>query len=174
MFCEKCGAKVEDNSRFCPQCGAPLTPAAPVGPGPAGYGYGGAQPNYGAPQNMGADPTGQGPAGYGYGGTQSNYGAPQNMGAGPTGQGPTGYGYGGTQSGGLRVAMFIISIISAISALFVYLYGHNAFFREHGFNYASSPEWRFWNHGGGGPIIFAGLLVLAAVTFIVGLCLRKK
>lgn len=34
MFCPKCGAQVPDGTKFCPACGTPLNPAAPVG-GPA-------------------------------------------------------------------------------------------------------------------------------------------
>lgn len=29
MFCEKCGAKNEDNARFCETCGSPMTPIGP-------------------------------------------------------------------------------------------------------------------------------------------------
>ena len=47
MFCMKCGAKLEDGAKFCPQCGAAQTPAAPEsGPAPTAPQVGGpAQPH---------------------------------------------------------------------------------------------------------------------------------
>lgn len=77
-----------------------------------------------------------------------------------------------TQNGNLRVAMFIISAISAVSALFVYLYGHNALGGGDGW-YAESPQWGFWDHGDG-PMIFAVLVILAIMTLVLGLCFRGK
>ena len=32
MFCEKCGAKIEDGSAFCPECGAPVNQAPAQNP----------------------------------------------------------------------------------------------------------------------------------------------
>ena len=84
MVCPVCGAQNADGSQFCMNCGAQLTQA---GQSPAGYGYGGQQPNYGA-----APGAGQSQPGYGYGGQQPNYGAPQGA-----GQSQPGYGYGGQQ-----------------------------------------------------------------------------
>lgn len=93
MFCVRCGTKNDDGSQFCVSCGAPLTqagagPAGSVGQGPAGYGYGGAQPDYGTPPNYGMQPN--------YG-PQPNYGAAPIAGA-PMGQGQAGYGYPGVQT----------------------------------------------------------------------------
>jgi uncharacterized membrane protein len=35
LYCQKCGAQVSPDVRFCPTCGQPMTPGAPVGPAPA-------------------------------------------------------------------------------------------------------------------------------------------
>lgn len=32
MFCENCGAPLEEGARFCGNCGAPVEPVAPVAP----------------------------------------------------------------------------------------------------------------------------------------------
>lgn len=32
MFCENCGAPLDEGARFCENCGAPVEPVAPVAP----------------------------------------------------------------------------------------------------------------------------------------------
>ncbi len=61
MFCMKCGAKLEDGAKFCPQCGAAQTPAAPEsGPAPASPQVGGpAQPHRSSTSRQQAAPSPQ-------------------------------------------------------------------------------------------------------------------
>lgn len=71
----------------------------------------------------------------------------------------------------LRVAMFIISAISAVTAIIVYMYGHNAFYDDVWIS--SSPKSRFWERGNG-ISVFIFLLVLTIITFVIGLCCKKE
>lgn len=70
----------------------------------------------------------------------------------------------------IRLAMFLICGISAISAFFLWLYGNNVFYYDSW--YSSSPEWWFYNEGGINVFFF--IVAIAAISGIIGLCVRKK
>lgn len=36
-FCTNCGSKIDDEARFCPDCGAPVVPERAVGRGKEGF-----------------------------------------------------------------------------------------------------------------------------------------
>lgn len=70
----------------------------------------------------------------------------------------------------LRLAMFLICGISAISAFFLWIYGHNAFYHDSW--YSSSPEWWFYNEGGINVFFFA--MAVSVISGVIGLCCKKK
>ena len=71
----------------------------------------------------------------------------------------------------VRMMMFIISAISAITALIVYMYGHDFFYDDVWLS--SAPSFEFWEYGNG-PIVFLFLVMIAIGAFIIGLCCAKK
>lgn len=77
-----------------------------------------------------------------------------------------------TNSGGidLRLAMLLICGISAISAFFLWLYGHNIFGR--GDSYSCSPEWWFYNDGGINVFFF--IIAITIISGVIGICCKKK
>lgn len=70
----------------------------------------------------------------------------------------------------LRLAMLLICGISAISAVFLWLYGHNVFGR--GDSYSCSPEWWFYNDGG--INVFFAVIAVTVISGIMGMCCKKK
>lgn len=71
----------------------------------------------------------------------------------------------------LKTPMFIISAVSFLGSILVYLYGHNVFYDDVWIS--SSPQSRFWERGNG-ISVFIALLVLGIVFLVLGLFSKNK